>query len=145
MTKQSGFSLIELTIYIVIVAILSVTMIPLVTSWIGRARISTTNENLKMLKTAIQQYSFDIGKYPTKLEDLINKPTEKEAAEKWHYPFLDKASVPLNTDGKICDPWKEPYQYRVNPKGSDRAFELYSNGDPDASEPFKIDVWKLSA
>lgn len=139
MTKQSGFSLIELSIYLFIVGLITITIIPVVTTWMARARRSKTESELVQLQTAIQQYQLDIGQLPKKLEDLINRPAEKEIAAKWPGAYISRMTV---VDGKIVDPWKEPYHYQPT-KGKQHPFELSSGGDPDASEPFKIDVWTI--
>jgi len=52
-------------------------------------------------------------------------------------PSLDPDSATIK-EGKIVDPWDQPYQYRVT-KGGKHPFELYSLGDPDAPERF--DAW----
>lgn len=139
MTKQSGFSLIELSIYFFIVGILAVAAIPTISYWVNSTKISTVNSDLRQFKLAIQRYSFDIGEYPKKLEDLIYKPADKEAVGKWHDPFIEPAGLRI-IDGKICDPWNTPYQYRVT-KGQKLPFALHSNGNPEAEEPVKYDVW----
>ena len=139
MTKQSGFSLIELSIYFFIVGILAVAAVPMISYWVNSTRISTVNSDLRQFKLAITRYSFDIGEYPKKLEDLIYKPADKEAVGKWHDPFIEPAVLKI-IDGKICDPWGTPYQYRVT-KGQKLPFELYSNGNPEAEEQVKYSVW----
>jgi len=139
MTKQSGFSLIELSIYFFVVGILVVAAVPMISYWVNSTRISTVNSDLRQFELAITRYSFDIGEYPKKLEDLIYRPADKEAVGKWHDPFIKPTGLKI-IDGKICDPWGVPYQYRVT-KGQKHQYELYSNGNPEAEEPVKYDVW----
>lgn len=144
MTKQSGFSLIELSIYLVIVGLLAVVAIPLYTGYVARAKVSKAEQELLLFKASIIQYNLTMNQYPKKLEDLITKPTyDAEVAKTWR-AFVDPGTVKQSSDGKILDPWNEPYQYRPT-KGGKRPFELYSNGDPEASEPYKIDAWDIKS
>ena len=145
MTKQSGFSLVELSIYLVIVGILAVVAVPFYRGWVTRTQIGKAESELLLFKTSIVRYNFDIGKYPGKLEDLVTKPTyDAEAAKSWHTALVDPTTVKLSSDGKLLDPWGELYQYRVT-KGGKNPYELYSKGDPEASEPYKIDVWNIKS
>ncbi len=143
MTKQSGFSLIELSVYLVIVGLLAVVAIPMYTSYVANAKKTKAEGELLVFKQAIIQYSFDNGQYPKKLEDLITKPSDSEAAKNWRQ-LVDPSNLKRSSDGKILDPWNEPYQYRPT-KGGKQQFDLASTGDTEASEPVKIDVWKITS
>lgn len=146
MTKKPGFSLVELAIYITIVGILAVFVLPNLISWIGRASYRKAESEMLTFAQELTMYSSDIGHYPRKLEDLIRKPTDDlEAAKSWRYAYLKEGSYALNEEGKIADPWQQPYRYHVNTKGAKHPYELSSEGDPKASEPSPINVWEIKA
>ncbi len=146
MTKKPGFSLVELAIYITIVGILAVFVVPNFIAWIGRASNQKAESEMLTFAQELTQYNFDIGHYPRKLEDLVNKPTDdQEAARKWRYAYLKEGSYTRNDEGQILDPWKQPYHYHRNASGAKHPYELSSDGDPKASEPYTISVWDIKA
>jgi len=141
MTKQSGFSLIELMIYITIVGILAGGAYLFFTGRIGAAKESSAKTDLRTFKAAILMYNNDIGKYPAVLEDLIRKPSDPEALKRWRNKYVETDNLKIE-DGKILDPWENPYHYRPTKSGN-RQYELWSEGDPEAENQVRIDVWDL--
>lgn len=71
--KQDGFTIIELMIVLTIIAILTAIAIPNYQWAMIRAREAVLQENLYGIRSAIDQYYADQGKYPDKLEDLTNR------------------------------------------------------------------------
>lgn len=71
--RQAGFTIIELMIVLTIVAILSAVAIPNYQWAMIRAREAVLQENLYGIRSAIDQYYADQGKYPEKLEDLTSR------------------------------------------------------------------------
>lgn len=137
MTKQSGFSLLELLIYMAIVGILIVTIGPRMISYLSEAKESKAASEIATFKMTIDQYYAKMGHYPQVLEDLIRKPANEP---NWRRSLLDPETVNA-PDGKILDPWNNPYVYRPLPQGSKPPYDLHSNGDPDV-ESGRIDAWK---
>jgi type II secretion system protein G len=73
------------------------------------------------LKTALDMYEVDLGRYPDRLESLIWAPDDEEARKNWKGPYIRGASIPN-------DPWGKPLEYKT---GADqKPFELRSVG-PD--------------
>lgn len=70
---RSGFTLIELMIVMAIVGILSAIAIPNYQWALIRAREAVLRENLYGIRSAIDQFYADQGKYPDKLEDLTQR------------------------------------------------------------------------
>lgn len=71
--EQCGFSLIELMIVLVLIALLASVVTPVVTKSIKRAEESTLKENLFLMRKSIDDYFTDKGKYPESLELLVNE------------------------------------------------------------------------
>ena len=68
--SRGGFTLIELMIVLTIIAILSAIAIPNYQWALIRAREAVLQENLYGIRSAIDQFHADLGRYPDKLEDL---------------------------------------------------------------------------
>ncbi len=64
--RRAGFTLIEIMIVVVILAILAATIIPQFSPSINDSKVATMQSNLHTLRTQIQLYSFQhAGQYPT--------------------------------------------------------------------------------
>ncbi len=66
-----GFTLIELLIVISIILILVSIVVPIYSTSIIRAREGVLRDDLFTLRSLIQQYTFDKGKAPQSLDDLV--------------------------------------------------------------------------
>ncbi len=76
-SRQSGFTLIELMIVLAILGILITIAQPELKRSITRAREAVLREDLFLMRDAIDQYYADNGKYPSALGDLFS-PQERE-------------------------------------------------------------------
>lgn len=68
--RHCGFTLIELTIVLAIIAILASIAVPMYQRSVVRARESVLREDLFTLRNAIDQYTLDKQKAPQTLQDL---------------------------------------------------------------------------
>ena len=78
MSKQRGFSLMEIMVVIVIIGILATMILPNVIGSGEQAERQKVTSDLIALENAIAQYRLDNGVYPSTeqgLEALINEPT----------------------------------------------------------------------
>jgi general secretion pathway protein G len=92
---------------------------------------------LTALATALEQYRFDVGQYPTRsmgLHSLIEAPPRVDG---WSGPYIAG-------DAALLDPWGRPYIYRV--PGAMNDFDIVSlgrDGRPGGSgEDADITNWK---
>ena len=111
---QTGFTIIELLIVVVIMGLLMSLVAPTMFSKVDSTKISTARAQMQMLQTSLDTYRLDMGNYPENLSAL-----RKSTAKDWDGPYLPKA-VP-------DDPWGNPYHYQMpGPQGEE--FLLLSFG-----------------
>lgn len=68
---KRGFTLIELTIVMAIIALLLTFALPRYFEGLDRAREAALRQDLKTMREAIEQFHGDRGVYPENLEDLV--------------------------------------------------------------------------
>ncbi len=120
---RSGFSLMELMIYIAIVGIMLAVVGPNVVNYFSKAKSSTTEQTLKSLKQAIELYNAHTSQYPESLRDLVRQPMDEKVARKWQGPYIEVKNDELPEDG-----WGREFIYSVGEPGSGRSYDLYSLG-----------------
>ena len=119
--KQSGFTLIEVMVVIVILGVLAALIVPNVMGRGEKAKVDTSAITLKGVAGALDQYKLDNGKYPSMqdggLDALVNQPA---SAKNWMQAGYVKGGYPK-------DSWDNDIQYVI--RGAEgRAFDLYSFG-----------------
>lgn len=136
-SARAGFTFIELVIAIAILAILALVVGPQFMGYLDKAKVSSTKDKLKSIKTAIDMFKVDTGRYPTKLRDLVEKPKEEAVARNWQKEgYLQGGEEPQ-------DAWNEYFVYKRTQDGKN-PYDLYSYGPNGASAPKEewISVWK---
>lgn len=68
---RRGFTLIELMIAMAVVSILVSVAVPIFSKALTRSRETVLKQNLFSLRTVIDEYTYDKGKAPQTLEDLV--------------------------------------------------------------------------
>jgi len=100
-----GFTLVELLIVIVIIAVLAAIAIPKFSNSNQRSRESSLKGDLKIVRDAVQNYYTDTTYYPASLADLAatsapatgldsTGASQTITAANWHGPYLQ--SVPTD-------------------------------------------------
>jgi general secretion pathway protein G len=73
--KSKGFTLIEMLIVIVVIAILALIVIPRLLGAGRKAKEATLRGDLHQLRNSVQQFEADCGDYPSALDELMTQPS----------------------------------------------------------------------
>ncbi|MFN3312445.1 MAG: type II secretion system major pseudopilin GspG [Hyphomonas sp.] len=108
--RQRGFSLMELLVALVILALIMGVVGPRVIGYLSRAKSQTAETQVRLIQSALDLYLIDVGRYPTPEEGLQALVAAPANAPGWSGPYLDEEQVP-------ADPWGRPYLYTSGSDG----------------------------
>ncbi|OVE76583.1 type II secretion system protein GspG [bacterium E08(2017)] len=128
-SSNSGFTLIELMVVVIIIAALAGMVLPKVLPATDSAKSKIARGDIANITTAIRLYKLHEGSYPKNLNDLLKKSTSKD----WKESYLESNS--------IKDPWERTYNYRY-PGSHNNTFDLWSEGPDDTSSEDNINSWE---
>lgn len=101
-----GFTLIEVLVVVVILAILAAVVVPRMMEHPGEARVVRAKADIQAIVTSLNTYKLDNFSYPATeqgLEALVSKPAGAPEAPNWR-----KGGY---LDGVPKDPWGRTYLY----------------------------------
>lgn len=116
--KQSGFTLLELLVVMVIIGLLAGYVGPKYFAQIGKSETKTAKAQIEALSRALDTYRLDVGHYPSTEQGLAALNRQPDSEAKWQGPYLAK--------GVPADPWGRPYQYRYPGEHGD--YDVWSLG-----------------
>ena len=117
--RQTGYSLIELLVVLVIMGLLVGLVGPRLFSRVDSSKVEAAETQIRMLKASMQTFRLDIGRYPTSEEGLAALSSNTTGNSRWNGPYLEE-EMPL-------DPWGNAYVYRDYAENF-QGFALYSQG-----------------
>lgn len=128
MNGERGFTLVELMVVMLIIAVLTAIAIPRFTAAVQSAREAALKEDLHVMRNAIDSYTMDKGKAPQSLDDLVQSGYLKvipedpitHSTETWVTDSSDTLSSVDESDSGVNDVHS----------GSD---QVGSNGQPYSS------------
>ncbi|QEM68951.1 type II secretion system protein GspG [Geobacter sp. FeAm09] len=140
--NKKGFTLIEIMVVIVILALLAALVGPKIMGRTDDAKIQTTKTQIRNLESALKLYKLDNGVYPSTeqgLSALVIKPTVGQIPKAYKDGgYLESKQVPK-------DGWGNEYLY-MSP-GDHGDYDLYSFGTDGAKggEDKNADIcsWEL--
>jgi general secretion pathway protein G len=118
--RQTGFSLLELLIAMMIIAVIATLGVKQYTKYSARARHLKAADNLKLVGEGLDQYYLKHGLYPDfgSFEAMIEPNS----------PLVKESLIAPNMAAK--DPWGQSYQG----KSTKATYELKCDGDPTNPE-----------
>ena len=117
--KNRGFTLIEMMVVVVVIALLGAMIGPTLFSKVQQAEETRVAQDIRVIESALKFYRLDNYRYPSQaqgLESLIKPPAT--AADKWNGPYLEDLPE---------DPWGVGYQYQ-NPGTHGKEVEVFTLG-----------------
>lgn len=128
---EHGFTLIEIMVVMVIIAILGALIGPQILRRVDDARVTAAQADIRTLGTGLDLFRMDNFQYPTTdqgLEALIRRPADPSIRNWKEGGYIQKLAK---------DPWGNPYQY-LSPGTRGGAYDLYSlgaDGQPGGEGP----------
>ena len=115
--NNQGFTLIELIVVMVILALLAALVGPRIFGRVEQAKYSAAKTEIEMLGQGLDLFRLDVGRYPS-TEEGLQSLRENPGIDHWDGPYLKKP-VP-------ADPWKRPFHYESPGQHGD--YDLFSYG-----------------
>ncbi len=133
-SRAQGFTLLEVMVVVVIIAIMAAAIGPKLLGNIEKASISRAGTDIKSISSQLELYKAENYQYPSTdqgLEALVTKPSGDPTPKNWRQ-YLNKTPM---------DPWENPYKY-LSP-GSHGDFDIYSFGPDGVQSEDDIGNWTI--
>lgn len=118
-SRWQGFTLLELMVVLLILALLASIAAPRVTKYLRRAKAETAKIQVNALAAAVDSFQLDTGRFPSDeegLKALVERPSN---GENWDGPYIVKRD-------SLIDPWGKSYLYRFPGRMAD--YDVYTLG-----------------
>lgn len=132
MKKQTGFTLIELMVVLVILGIIMGLVVPNVVGRGDEARIRAAQTDISTISQALEMYRLHNSHYPSTdqgLEALVSKPSGSPEPKNWRGPYIKKTPK---------DPWENDYGY-INDGGNPEIISYGADGS-EGGEDLNQDI-----
>jgi len=118
MNRVHGFTLIEIMVVVVVIALMGAMIGPTLFSKVRQAEETRIAQDIRAIDSALKFYRLDNYRYPTQTQGLDALLSAPAGADRWNGPYLEE--VPR-------DPWGQPYLYTY-PSTQGREFDVYTLG-----------------
>lgn len=112
---QRGFTLVELLLVLVILALIAGLVLPGIIGKAESAKAKAAASQISRISMSVESFYLDTGNTPSSLDELVNEPS---GVNGWNGPYI-KNSL-------LTDPWGQPYKYTVPGQHGD--FDIVSYG-----------------
>ena len=114
-SAQGGFTLVELLLVLVILALIGGLILPRLIGQAEGARAKAAASSISRLSMGVETFYLDTGRPPEQLADLVNDPGD---AAGWNGPYVKEQL--------LKDPWDRAFNYDYPGEHGD--FDIYSYG-----------------
>jgi general secretion pathway protein G len=122
LSRQRGFTLIEIMVVVIIIGLMAAVITTTVMGRVEGARVSKAKQDLHALEAALDLYKLDNISYPTGeqgLQALVTKPADPNLLNWNPQGYVKRLSK---------DPWGRDYKYEV-PGTHNGQYDLYTLGE----------------
>ena len=113
--RQQGFTLVELLLVLMILALIAGLVLPGIIGKAEGAKAKAAAAQVSRLAMAVESYYLDTGSTPESLEQLVKEPGDTKG---WNGPYVKPSA--------LKDPWGRDYDYQYPGEHGD--FDLVSLG-----------------
>ncbi len=134
MKKQNrAFTLIEMLVVVLILAILAALIVPRVVNRTGDAKRAKALSDVSVLGGMLANYKIDTDQYPTTEQGLNSLRVQPSDVNNWRGPYSQK-DIP-------ADPWQNEYVYESpGPNGQDYIIASYGADGAPGGEGDNADI-----
>lgn len=101
-TPESGYTLTELLVVIVVLALIAAAVTPQILGRFNTAQSRTAKVQANTLAAALDDFFIDVGRYPTPEEGIDSLLAAPAGAASWSGPYVRSART-------LLDPWDHKY------------------------------------
>ena len=119
-SRRAAFTLVEMLLVLVILAVLAAIVIPKFAGRSQQAKVTAASSQISGFELALNSFEVDNGFYPqgsAGLNALVEQPNN---LSRWKGPYLSK--------GIPADPWGNAYIYNYPGKSNPKHFDIVSMG-----------------
>jgi general secretion pathway protein G len=133
---RGGFTLMEVLLVLVILVVLASLAVNVFSGTQDQANRNAAAAQVGLYKRAVDLYRLNMRQYPSELQELVTKPSDAAASNKWGGPYMDKIAK---------DPWEQDYRFAAPGKHNADSFDVWSVG-PDGQDGSADDIgnWEAS-
>lgn len=117
--RGGGFTLLELMVVLLILALLATIAAPRVTQYLRKAKAQTAKIQVDALSAAVDSFHLDTGRFPSGDEGLKALVERPGGLASWDGPYIRKRD-------SLIDPWGRGYLYRIPGQHGD--YDIYTLG-----------------
>ncbi len=115
LNAQRGFTLVELLLVLVILALMAGLVLPNIIGQGEKAKVRAAGSQISRIAMSVETFYLDTGVKPESLAALVSEPGTVNG---WNGPYI-KNSI-------LKDPWGRAYEYRST--GQHGEFDIFSFG-----------------
>lgn len=112
---QRGFTLVELLLVLVILALIAGLVLPGIIGKAESAKAKAASSQISRISMSVESFYLDTGNTPSSLDELVKEPG---GVTGWNGPYIKNAL--------LKDPWGQEYKFRVPGEHGD--FDIWSFG-----------------